>query len=89
MSTYDVDVEYRPGPQHGNADGLSRPPLHAGGCEVIACVCERAVDNMTVESDLWDDGEPDYESHPGPGDSPSRDLYDRHRYKKRLENLKS
>ena len=27
MSTFDVEVEYRPGKDHGNGDGLSRPPV--------------------------------------------------------------
>jgi hypothetical protein len=27
MSTFDIEVKYHPGPQHGNADGLSRPPV--------------------------------------------------------------
>jgi hypothetical protein len=26
MSTFDIEVEYRPGAHHGNVDGLSRPP---------------------------------------------------------------
>jgi hypothetical protein len=62
MLTYNLIVEYRPGKQHGNADGLSRPP-EIDICGRRGCVCTIA--NMwrcwALESS---DGEQDFESHP-------------------------
>ncbi len=63
MSTFDVTVEYRAGKQHGNADGLSRPP-HEEDCVARGCVCRMAAANVESAEDLEDDGEPDFESHP-------------------------
>jgi hypothetical protein len=64
MSTFDVEVEYRPGQQHGNADGLSRPP--AVDCNARGCICVQAYHNVTVAERLAvADGEPDFDSCPG------------------------
>jgi hypothetical protein len=64
MSTFDIEVEYRPGPQHGNADGLSRPPVEP--CDSRGCICVQAHDNISAHRCMAaTDGEPDYESCPG------------------------
>jgi hypothetical protein len=64
MSTFDVEVEYRPGQQHGNADGLFRPP--AVDCNAQGCICVQANHNMTMAERLAAaDGEPDFDSCPG------------------------
>jgi hypothetical protein len=57
-----VEIEYRPGQLHGNADGLSRPPL-VEVCHARGCICAQARENL--EHVFQDDGEPDFESHPG------------------------
>jgi hypothetical protein len=63
-STYNLIVEYRPGKQHGNADGLSRPQ-DIDICGRRGCVCAIALANVrrcwAMESS---DGEPDFENHP-------------------------
>jgi hypothetical protein len=64
MSTFDIEVEYRPGPQDGNADGLSRPPTEP--CDSWGCICVQAYDNISAHRcTTATDGEPDYESCPG------------------------
>jgi hypothetical protein len=45
ISTYDVEIEYRPGRLHGNADGLSRPPL-IEDCHARGCICAQARENL-------------------------------------------
>jgi hypothetical protein len=63
MSTFDIEVEYRPGQNHGNADALSRPPVP---CETRGCICQQAHGNMLRgQSTPPFDGEPDFESCPG------------------------
>jgi hypothetical protein len=62
ISTYDVEIEYRPGRLHGNADGLSRPPI-IEVCNARGCICAQARENLALA--FYDDGEPDFESHPG------------------------
>jgi hypothetical protein len=63
MSTFDIEVEYRPGQNHGNADALSRPPVP---CEARGCICQQAHGNMLHgQSTPPFDGEPDFESCPG------------------------
>jgi hypothetical protein len=59
ISTYDVEIEYRPGRLYGNADGLSHPPI-IEDCQARGCICAQAHENLAQ-----DDGEPDFESHPG------------------------
>jgi hypothetical protein len=64
MSTYNLIVEYRPGKQHGNADGLSRAP-EIDICGRRGCICAIALANIRkcwgLESS---DGELDFERHP-------------------------
>jgi hypothetical protein len=62
ISTYDVEIEHKPGQLHGNADGLSR--LHLiKNCHARGYLCAQARENL--ERAFQDDEEPDYESHPG------------------------
>ena len=63
MSTFDLVIEYRPGKLHGNADGLSRPPIHDTECGSRACVCITASTSMEQEMEPYD-GEPTLEPHP-------------------------
>jgi hypothetical protein len=42
--TYDVEIEYRPGRLHGNADGLSCPTL-IENCHARSCICAQAREN--------------------------------------------
>ena len=60
MSTFDVHVEFRAGRLHGNADGMSRPPIE--GCGERACICSAACRSITALAPQ--DGEPDMETHP-------------------------
>jgi hypothetical protein len=59
ISTYDVEIEYRPGRLHGNADGLFCSPI-IEDCQARGCICTQARENA-----FQDDREPDFESHPG------------------------
>jgi hypothetical protein len=64
MSTFVIQVEYYPGPQHGNADGLSRRLVEP--CDSRGCICVQAHDNISANRCMAAaDGEPDYESCPG------------------------
>ena len=38
LQEYDMDIQYRPGSKHGNADGLSRIPLPPGGTPLTPSV---------------------------------------------------
>eukprot|EP00920_Eleutheroschizon_duboscqi_P026777 GHVT01065669.1.p1 GENE.GHVT01065669.1~~GHVT01065669.1.p1 ORF type:complete len:280 (+),score=6.74 GHVT01065669.1:98-841(+) len=60
--TFDVEIEYRPGRLHGNADRLSRPPRDEP-CGARACVCTTAAENIAT-AERSSDGEPDLEVHP-------------------------
>ena len=72
MSTFDVEIVYRPGKEHGNADGMSRPPIPEENCGARGCVCEKAGGSMKACMDLQeDDGEPDYEECPGTEAAPT------------------
>eukprot|EP00918_Siedleckia_nematoides_P033913 GHVU01073747.1.p1 GENE.GHVU01073747.1~~GHVU01073747.1.p1 ORF type:complete len:212 (+),score=34.34 GHVU01073747.1:1-636(+) len=64
MSTFDVEIEYRPGKLHGNADGLSRPPVSDHDCGARACVCTCASETIRKALEPFD-GEPEMEVHPG------------------------
>jgi hypothetical protein len=44
MSTFDIEVEYKPGQNHGNTDALFRP---TDACETRGCICLQAHDNMS------------------------------------------
>jgi hypothetical protein len=63
MSTFDIEVEYRPGTHHGNADGLSRPP--PTDCGKQGCICVQACTNMGGCLEAAD-GEPDSPGVPAP-----------------------
>lgn len=63
LSSYDFSIEYRPGPKHGNADGMSRRCPNPFDCEcptfdgdVLKCgpckKCQKRA--VTMESDLRD-----------------------------------
>jgi hypothetical protein len=59
----EIEVEYRPGQSHGNADALSRTPAQ---CDTRGCICLQAHDDMWQGQTMTPyDGEPDYENCPG------------------------
>jgi hypothetical protein len=57
MSTYNLIMEYRPEKQHGNADGLSRPP-EIDICGRRGCICATALANIRCWASESSDGEP-------------------------------
>jgi hypothetical protein len=64
MSTFDIEVEYCPGSQHENANGLSRPPIEP--CDSRGCICVQMHDIISAHHCMTAaDSEPDYESCPG------------------------
>ena len=52
LGNYDLNIEYRPGKDHGNSDGLSRRPC--SDCKHCARAEKREEENRAKESDIMD-----------------------------------
>jgi hypothetical protein len=69
LQEYEFCVEYRPGKHHGNADGVSRPPLdelwseeqYPVPCRTRPCTCKERIDQGLADPY---EGEAEYENHP-------------------------
>lgn len=61
MTSYDVEVIYRPGVDHGNADGLSRPTFHSEICKSKGCICEKCGKSIAKALDAYH-GEPEFDA---------------------------
>ena len=50
LSAYHFTLEYRPGKNHGNADGMSRHPSHEASLDILACgpckKCQKRSEDM-------------------------------------------
>ena len=63
-SSFDFEVAYRPGKNHENADGLSRPPYHAHGCDKQDCICIKSARKNARALEQFHE-EPDFEACEG------------------------